>query len=86
VFTPNDDGLNDSFSFQNYNPSEYDLHLAVYSRWGKLLFQGDNEKAGWNGTFKNKKVPAGTYFYVLEITDKETNSKTEKKGFLTLLR
>jgi len=54
VFTPNFDGKNDIF-LEGFN-------LEVYSRAGQLLYKGFN---GWDGTFKGKMMPEGTYLYVV---------------------
>ncbi|MDR1667681.1 MAG: gliding motility-associated C-terminal domain-containing protein [Bacteroidales bacterium] len=59
VFTPNGDGVNDLF-LQNFN-------IEVYNRWGMLLYKG---RDGWDGRYKGKLMPAGTYFYIL--TDDDT--------------
>jgi gliding motility-associated-like protein len=59
VFTPDGDGINDVF-LPNFN-------IEVYNRWGMLLYKG---RDGWDGRYKGKLMPAGTYFYIL--TDDDT--------------
>lgn len=86
VFTPNGDGKNDFFSFPNAAPNYYSLHFFIYDRWGKKMFDGNNENNKWDGTFNEKKVSEGTYYYVIEIINKENSEKIAKKGFLTLIR
>ena len=54
VFTPNFDGKNDIF-LKGFD-------LEVYSRSGQLLYKGVD---GWDGTFKGKMMPQGTYFYTV---------------------
>lgn len=60
VFSPNGDGKNDFFviPFLDGYPEN---QVAVYSRWGKLVFESTNYKSDWNGD----NVPSGTYFYVV---------------------
>ena len=54
VFTPNHDGINDRF-LEGFD-------LKVFSRSGELLYQGTD---GWDGTYKGKLMPQGTYLYVV---------------------
>ncbi len=57
VFTPNQDGKNEIF-LEGYD-------LKVFSRAGELLYQGT---AGWDGRYKGKMLPQGTYLYVVTRT------------------
>ena len=62
AFTPNGDSLNDWFGVQGQGFLWYDL--AIYDRWGQILFEGRFEDAkAWNGMFKNKLVPTDQYVY-----------------------
>ena len=62
AFSPNADGLNDSFlpigrGFQNFE-------LTIFNRWGERLYSGTQ---GWDGTYRNSIVPGGVYLYTLLI-------------------
>lgn len=71
-FSPNGDGLNDFFIINNI-----ELHpnnnLKVFNRWGNKVFEGKQYKNTWDGTATegggNKLLPAGPYFYVLELDE-----------------
>jgi gliding motility-associated-like protein len=84
-FTPNFDGNNDLF-FPVFSIGLIKTYeFLIFNRWGELLFQTNNIRNGWSGTFKSKKVPAGVYIYkVLAISYK--NVTFEKTGKLNLLR
>lgn len=60
VFSPNGDGKNDFFviPFIDGYPEN---SVVVYSRWGKVVYEGTNYKSNWDGD----NVPSGTYFYVV---------------------
>ena len=47
-----------------------------------MLYKGN---AGWNGTYKSKKVDNDTYYYYLNFTDINRKVQT-RKGFITLKR
>lgn len=86
VFTPNNDGKNDYFSFPNFDPGTYSLHMQVFDRWGILVFEASDDKIRWDGTVNGKKLAEGTYYYVLEINNKTNGQTVIKKDTVTLLR
>jgi gliding motility-associated-like protein len=58
---------------------------AVYNRYGNLVYRSDNYQNNWDGTYKGKPVPDGTYYYTL--TYQLINGATRiAKGDVTLLR
>lgn len=72
VFTPDGDGTNDVFVIDiGYLLNGNDNMLTVYNRWGDIInkFQNyNNVDVVWDGTnLAGEQVPAGTYFYVVEI-------------------
>ncbi len=83
IFSPNSDGQNDIFRVRGENIET--LHLTVYNRWGEKVFEGNEPKAAWDGTFINKACPAGVYYYMAEIGF--VGGKREmRKGNVTLVR
>jgi gliding motility-associated-like protein len=65
VFTPNGDGLNDTFkvicnSVQSFN-------LQVFNRWGEEIFMSDDINKGWDGTFLGQKVQQDVYYWQLQL-------------------
>ena len=66
AFSPNGDGVNDYWDIDN--AYEYpDIIVEVYNRWGELLFgaKGYSDDKRWDGTYKGKVAPIGTYYYVI---------------------
>ncbi len=86
TFTPNGDGINDSFFFQTTNLTE--ITCLIYDRWGVKMYDGTSDKGNikWDGkNLSNKEVPDGTYFYIIKakgLDDKEY----EHKGTISLFR
>lgn len=74
-FTPNGDGINDSFFIENLRTEFPFFKLYIYNRWGTLVWQGDNNVPDWDGnsnvglTLAGKNLPVGTYYYVLNLND-----------------
>ena len=80
VFSPNNDGRNDVFQLDIPRGMAACTNLQIFNRWGSKIFESKGQNVAWDGrTTAGKKVPVGTYFYILEI-----NGVT-KKGALTLL-
>ncbi|WP_420572495.1 gliding motility-associated C-terminal domain-containing protein [Kordia sp.] len=75
-FSPNDDGKNDVFNILNLEAHpNHEIH--IYNRYGTLIFVGNRITSHWNGianrgTPRNKKLPTGTYFYILYLNDENT--------------
>ena len=92
MFTPNGDGINDTWQliFYNYNYTISNYQCAIYDRWGIKVFESDNISNEWNG--KNTSglaCPSGSYYHLIKLT--QTNSKgsseeKEFKGFVELIK
>ena len=84
AFTPNGDGINDLWLVTN-SFCLREAQVQVFNRYGALVFKSDNYQNNWNGTYKDKPVPDGTYYYV--VSYRLVNNKViQKKGNVTILR
>ncbi len=84
VFTPNNDGLNDEFTFKTSCEIEI-LKTQIFNRWGGLVFESNVVDNYWNGTINSMPCPDGVYFYIIEYKLKGL-SQVNKKGTITLVR
>ncbi|MEQ8623672.1 MAG: PKD domain-containing protein [Vicingaceae bacterium] len=77
VFTPNGDGVNDLFDpahkFKGKPLGCIDFGgFQIFNRWGKLVFETKLEDKSWDGSTEDgKPAKEGTYFFVVEVEDKE---------------
>jgi len=86
AFSPNNDGLNDTFRIKNIQFIYPEYEFDIYNRYGKLLFTGDIKHPEWNGEIESssdKIAPNGVYFYVIRFNK---NNKAPKQGRLYLNR
>jgi gliding motility-associated-like protein len=83
-FTPNGDGLNDIFRAVPAGIA-YTTYFRIFDRFGQLMFETNQWLKGWDGTFKGKPQPIGTYVWMIAGTDKY-NKKIEMKGTVNLMR
>ncbi|MDX2285736.1 MAG: gliding motility-associated C-terminal domain-containing protein [Bacteroidia bacterium] len=82
-FTPDGDGINDAWHLPCVEAYP-DNAVEVYNRWGQLIFSASPYANDWNGTRNGLALPAGEYFYTLEIRDGGVSRLV--KGTITLLR
>ena len=59
VFTPNQDGVNDTFYIDGIERVPW--RLEVYNRWGSQVYQSESYQNNWAG----EQCPTGTYYYRL---------------------
>ncbi len=80
AFSPNGDGLNDTYKIVMPGNMTFDnTRLKVYNRWGTLVYESSGTQYGvdcpfWDGTSTTSNMvtvgshlPSGTYFYVFQI-------------------
>jgi len=84
AFSPNDDGQNDLFK-PRVQDEVTEYHLAVYGRWGQLVFESYQPGQGWDGTINGHYAPVGSYVWVLTYKD-SYHENIQQRGSLTLLR
>ncbi|SEM23504.1 gliding motility-associated C-terminal domain-containing protein, partial [Maribacter orientalis] len=81
TFTPNGDGINDTWII--YNIENYPNSLVqVYNSWGKEVFATRNYQNNWDGRYKDlgAKLPdAGSYYYRIDL---DGDGQPEQEGWL----
>jgi gliding motility-associated-like protein len=90
AFTPNSDGINDSFFPIMSGYDIYESEMLIYNRFGQLIFQTADIRSGWNGTTsKGKPCDVGTYIWKISYkhyADGISLSIKSLTGSVTLLR
>lgn len=81
--TPNGDGVNDGV---DYSALAYkkNLSFVVYNRYGNRIYEaGKEQNYKWDGTAFNKKIPTGTYWYVISWNeDDKAGTLTKYSGWI----
>ena len=65
-FSPNGDGKNDVWQIDNIYQFP-DCEVEVYNRWGEQLFYSKGYSIPFNGQYKGKDLPVGTYYYIINL-------------------
>lgn len=87
AFSPNGNGVNEEFFVF---PNDYvdDFEIFIYSRWGEIIYYSDVIDFRWDGFYRGKILPVGTYAYILKFSSSlEPELGTiEQYGSVTLVR
>jgi len=89
-FTPNGDGKNDVWQISIGTCTDLGAVVSVYNRWGGLVFHSDNYTNSlpnaWDGKYKGDRLPDGTYYYVIQVTEPGNNYPSTLTGNVTIVR
>lgn len=69
VFTPNGDNFNDRLVAKTSGLVEK-INMRIFNRYGVLIFQTEEPKINWDGTYKGKIVSPGVYFYQCDVFER----------------
>jgi gliding motility-associated-like protein len=81
AFTPNGDGVNDTWDIKALL-AYVGCTIDVYNRYGMQVYHTLNYTSGWDGSAKGKRLPAGTYYYLINPND----GTGKLSGPVTILR
>ena len=83
TFTPNNDGVNDTWNldFSNY----IEVNLVIFNKWGSEIASFTDLVFSWDGTYNGNDLPAGTYYYIIQLTE-STGSLINQSGPITIIR
>lgn len=85
AFTPNGDGINDLWLVYDNYECLRNVTVHVFNRYGSEVYSSKDYHDNWDGRFKGKSVPDGTYYGVIDFT--LVNGKVfTMKTDLTILR
>ncbi|UPT66185.1 MAG: PKD domain-containing protein [Sphingobacteriales bacterium JAD_PAG50586_3] len=86
AFTPNEDGLNETFKPQGYEIENFTM--TIFNRWGELIFSTTDITKGWDGTYNKVMCDPGVYTWRIQYESRAMKSEGRqvKEGMVTLLR
>ncbi|MDA9584954.1 T9SS type B sorting domain-containing protein, partial [Flavobacteriaceae bacterium] len=85
-FTPNNDGINDTWAIKGANSTFYpSAQINIFNRFGKVVAQIDVDNPGWDGTYGGKILSSDDYWFSIILVDRNGNAR-ERKGNFSLLR
>lgn len=86
AFTPNGDGINDTFRPVMLSDEEV-VRFRIYNRWGQEVYNGDEAHGmGWDGTIGGAEQAADTYIYIISFQRASDPTLQERRGEFQLIR
>jgi gliding motility-associated-like protein len=84
VFTPNGDGFNDTFSFEETGITS--IEVKILNRWGNEVYSWSELNSGWDGkSGDGTELPDGVYLYIIKA--RGINDKSfDYQGTVQLIR
>ncbi len=90
VFSPNGDGLNDTFSPMNCPAFVKNISYEIFNANGAKVAEGSGREMDWDGKNKSgKDLAAGAYYYLIKVEFErlaETSPTVTFKGWVKLMR
>lgn len=83
AFTPRRFGVNSIVQVKGFGIAK--MTFRIYNRWGEKVFETNNTKAGWDGTYKGALQPMDVYAYTLDVVFFD-GTKAARTGDITLIR
>jgi len=81
TFTPNGDGINDTWDIRYINAYS-NCTVSVFTRYGQKVYSSLGYAVPWDGTYNGKLLPTGTYYYIIDLK----NNLPLLSGWITLIR
>lgn len=82
-FTPEGDGINDTWYPINIEPYPK-ISVKIFDRYQRMLASYTGNQFSWDGNYKGNALPSGDYWYIVTLNDSSDNR--EFKGNFTLVR
>jgi gliding motility-associated-like protein len=83
AFTPNFDGVNDTWEIPGLKEKYPNNRVLIYNRWGNLIFESEGYDTPWDGTFNGEALPVGSYFFIIDFNDGITE---QERGTVTIVK
>lgn len=87
AFTPDGDEFNQTFQpvfTSGFDP--FDFNMIIFDRWGEVVFETNDAKVGWDGSYHGKLVKEGTYSWKIEFKTSKSDARKVAIGHVNVLR
>jgi gliding motility-associated-like protein len=83
-FSPDGDGINDTFKIGNLKELYPNFRVEFYNRWGKQIYSQEAGKPDWNGRLNGNGnlVPAGVYYFIIYF-NKNNRKPIQKRLYIS---
>ena len=85
AFTPNADGVNDTWEVFGYKKAWIRCSVEIFDRWGEKIFSSTDLDFQWDGKYRDNYVLPGIYIYSFKVVFIDDYSVTNT-GSITVIR
>ena len=86
AFSPNNSGFSENNVYQIIAGQDIaKIDFKIIDRWGKIIFESEDKKFQWDGSYKGQKCNNGVYAYFVDVYYSTGKSET-LSGYITLIR
>jgi gliding motility-associated-like protein len=83
AFTPGKFGRNSVIKVEGFGIAK--MIWKIYNRWGQVVFETNDRRGAWDGTFRGQPQPVDVYQYTLDVQFVD-GTQTRRTGDITLIR
>jgi gliding motility-associated-like protein len=81
AFTPNGDGINDTWEIKNLKPYK-DAAINIFNRNGQKVYSSIGYNIPWDGRMNGGNLPVGVYYYIID----PKQGRKQVSGYVTIIR
>ncbi len=85
-FTPDNDEHNQTWTIFVEGIDEQNFTLEIFNKWGETIWETNDIKAKWDGTYHKGVVPEGTYIWRATYKELENDGRTIHTGYVNVIR
>jgi gliding motility-associated-like protein len=82
AFTPNNDGINDTFVPKGHGIKSYTL--VIFDRWGEQIYKTNHFENGWDGYYKGELSKSDVYTWKINCVDGKNKSHELVGSFMLI--
>jgi len=86
VFSPNGDGLNDTYGLGGLTQGVAKLKMTIFNQWGEQVYYTEDVNKKWDGEYRGKPAQQGVYVYMIQFTNPKQTKWYYYNGEIHLLR
>jgi gliding motility-associated-like protein len=85
-FTPDGDEHNQTWKFYIEGIDFMNFKVEILNRWGELIWESNDARAEWDGTFNNQKVQQGSYIWKISYKEFNSDGRKQYSGYINVLK
>lgn len=85
-FTPDNDEHNQQWGIHIEGIDITEFSLIIFNRWGEIIWESNDPKALWDGSYNGSLVTEGTYNWIIQAKDMVNDGKYNFNGYINVFR